>query len=121
MEGTPSLSDVNDTLRIKINDAEMFYHTELDAGVSEKRAIAAGMKDLIEGLIAESEDYPLLLKIALAVEELQMRGLFGIDFSPRNIAITEDGTPVIFDVGVVSFDRPSAVKTVGCGKNAVPR
>jgi RIO-like serine/threonine protein kinase len=72
------------------------------------------MEALTEGLRGWSEEFPVLNDIASAIQELAIRGVYGIDFNPRNIAISNDGTPIIFDVGAVSFDRESWIRTVGC-------
>lgn len=78
--------------------------------------LSEAMEMMQEELRDQKERFPLLGEISKAMGDLRARGIYGIDFHPRNIAITDAGVPVIFDVGVVRFKKPSKVRTINCPK-----
>jgi hypothetical protein len=118
LENIESMDSMNSKIRMAVDDAEENYEETI--GSTKVQAVRYAMEDLLVYLENVGDGSAERLKIERGIRAgigaLMDMGVYGIDFEPRNIAVDDDGNPVIFDVGVVEIDARRTVKVsrVGC-------
>ena len=100
-------------------DDEIESRGEEEPTLDRKNAMSVFL-DLLQDYSETLDDWPdhqgIVRGIRNGVGKLYDLGIYGIDFDARNIAVDQDGNPVIFDVGVVKMDTEPDVATIGCPK-----
>jgi len=120
LEGIESMDLMNSRIRLAVDDAEESYGDAHNAGYTSALASRHAMEDLLGHLEGAGYDSVEGMKIEnglrAGIGALMDMGIYGIDFDPRNVAIDDEGNPVIFDVGVVQINARRTVKVarVGC-------
>lgn len=110
---------MNSRIRNATDDAEEAYDRYRN-DESDVAAMQQAMEDFLAYLENAGDGSAETLKIERGIRAgvgaLMDMGIYGIDFAPRNIAIDDNGNPVIFDVGVVRINPRRTVKVarVGC-------
>lgn len=72
---------------------------------------------LRKGMLEEEESIDIILAVALALSHAHATGLVHRDVKPKNIIVTEAGTPKLTDLGLARFTQDRAAAEAEKGKS----
>lgn len=117
LDDLEDLKGFSDSLAMATMHAEDAFHDKIDEGLPADAALAGAVEDLvayIEGIGIGPQQEKIERGIRAGIEALAARGIFGIDFAGRNIAVDDSGNAVIFDLGAVQVFKDAKLKRIGC-------